>query len=58
MQITETFSLADLIAVISIAIVTVTSYCTTKQSARQTFDNFLLRLTYWWRLHAMVVLLT
>ena len=31
MQITETFSLADLIAVISIAIVTVTSYCNTKQ---------------------------
>ena len=34
MQITETFALTDLIAVISIAIDTVTSCCNTKQSAR------------------------
>lgn len=46
MQITETLALADLTAVISIAIaaiVAVTGYRNTKHSARQTFDNFTLR---------------
>lgn len=46
MQITETLALADLTAVFSAAlaaIVAITGYRNTKQSARQTFDNFTLR---------------
>ena len=47
MQITETLALADLTAVISItiaAIVAITGYRNTKQSAPQNFENFTQRI--------------